>query len=264
MNFLDLFSGIGGFAYATQLAGLTFQHHYYSEIEDYAIKVYRKNFPQAQPAGDIRRLDTSKLPQGDWFVTGGFPCQDISEAGRQQGLSGQRSGLWWDMHRVLRDLQPRAAIIENVSALRYKGLDRVLCGLAEIGYDAEWEVITAASVGAPHVRERLWIVAYPDSHRQPAEPHTQHPPMEGRQTTRADMANEQQPNDPVEGNDTWVNWKAITASGEILREPILCRVHDGFNGGVEQARLKALGNSIVPQVAAQIMRKMQQAGYITT
>lgn len=103
---------------------------------------------------------------------GGFPCQDISWAGKGRGIDydlseqeGTRSGLWWEMWRVIRDLRPRYVIAENVPALTHRGLDIVLGSLAEIGYDAEWQTVSAASVGAPHIRERIFIVAYPQSER---------------------------------------------------------------------------------------------------
>lgn len=163
--FLDLFAGIGGFALGAYWAGLRFDEHYYSEVDDYAIRVYQQRFPDAIGLGDITKIDGSKLPYGDWIIAGGFPCQDISVAGKGAGLAGTRSGLWFEMLRLIGDLRPRYAIVENVGALLVRGIDTVLGSLAEIGYDAEWQIISAASVGAPHRRERIWIVAYPGGSR---------------------------------------------------------------------------------------------------
>ncbi len=158
-HFLDLFSGIGGFALGAYWAGLRFDGHYYSEIDDYAIRVYGQRFPDAIGLGDITKI--KDLPQGDWIISGGFPCQDISVAGKGAGLAGKRSGLWYEYARIIGELRPRYAIMENVGALSFRGLDAVLGSLAEIGYDAEWQDIRASDVGAPHRRERLWIIAYP-------------------------------------------------------------------------------------------------------
>jgi len=161
MYYLDLFSGIGGFALGAYWAGWRFDEHYYSEIDKYCNELYRLRFPDAIPLGDITTLNAENLPQGIWVVTGGFPCQDISVAGKGEGISGARSGLWFEMWRIIRILRPRFVIIENVGAITFRGLDSVLGSLAEIGYDAEWQDIRASDVGALHKRERIWIVAYP-------------------------------------------------------------------------------------------------------
>jgi DNA (cytosine-5)-methyltransferase 1 len=159
--FLDLFAGIGGFALGAQWAGMHFDGHYFSEVDDYAIRTYQRRFPDAIPLGDIRGIRASDLPPGDWIIAGGFPCQDISLAGKGAGLEGARSGLWFEYARIIGELRPRFAIMENVGALVSRGLDRVLGSLAALGYDAEWQDIRASDVGAPHRRERIWIVAYP-------------------------------------------------------------------------------------------------------
>lgn len=165
MNYIDLFSGIGGFALSAQWAGWKFDNHFFSEIDPYCIEVYKKRFPNAVFLGDITAIDWEKLKldyPGDWIMSGGFPCQDISTAGKMEGIHGERSGLWFTYAEAIRVLRPRYAIMENVAALVVRGLPEVLGSLAEIGYNAEWQSIRAADVGAPHRRERLWIVAYPD------------------------------------------------------------------------------------------------------
>ena len=163
--FLDLFSGIGGFALGAYWAGLRFDGHYFSEVDNYAIRVYQQRFPDAIGLGDIRKIRGQDLPKGDWITCGGFPCQDISVAGKGVGLAGERSGLWFEYARLIGEIRPRYAIMENVGALSFRGLDAVLGSLAEIGYDAEWCDIRASDIGAPHRRERLWIVAYPNGSR---------------------------------------------------------------------------------------------------
>jgi DNA (cytosine-5)-methyltransferase 1 len=165
MNYLDLFSGIGGFALGAEWAGLNWENHYFSEIDNYANKVYSKNSPGAVALGYITKVEPDKLPQGDWVLSAGFPCQDISIAGAGAGIEGPRSSLWFEAWRVIRDLRPRVAILENVPALTFRGLGTVLGNLAEIGYDAEWQVLSAEQFGAPHLRRRIWIVTYPNNER---------------------------------------------------------------------------------------------------
>lgn len=173
MNYIDLFSGIGGFALGAYWAGMRFENHFFSDIEKFAVELYQKRFPDAIPLGDITKIDTDKLIAEygtDWVLTGGFPCQDISIAGKGAGIEGKRSGLWFEYWRLIRDLRPRIAIMENVGALTFRGLDTVLGTLAEIGYNAEWQDIRAEDVGAPHKRERIWIIAYPNSNSKPSVP----------------------------------------------------------------------------------------------
>jgi DNA (cytosine-5)-methyltransferase 1 len=170
INYLDLFSGIGGFSLAAEWAGRKFDKHFYSDVDEYALRVYAKRWPDAVSLGDITKINWEALKEthgSEWFITGGFPCQDISCAGKGKGLKNEdgtitRSGLWYEMHKGVSILRPRWCLFENVSALTIRGLDAVLASLAEIGYDAEWESVRASDVGAPHRRERIWIVAYPN------------------------------------------------------------------------------------------------------
>lgn len=162
----SLFSGIGGLDLGLEWAG--FEVKWFCEIEEYPQRVLRRHWPDVPIIPDIRDVTAESVPRVD-VVTGGFPCVDISWAGKGRGIDydlserdGTRSGLWWEMWRVVRDLRPRYVIAENVAALAHRGLDIVLGSLAEIGYDAEWTAISAASVGAPHIRERIIIVAYPE------------------------------------------------------------------------------------------------------
>ena len=161
MRCLDLFSGIGGFALAASwvweseldLVG-------FCEKDKYCQKVLTKNFPDIPIYSDITELDGRQFTNID-LVTGGFPCQDISVAGKGAGIDGERSGLWSELLRIISEVQPRYALIENVPMLIHRGLGRVLCDLTQIGYDCEWQIIGADDVGARHRRKRIWIVAYP-------------------------------------------------------------------------------------------------------
>jgi DNA (cytosine-5)-methyltransferase 1 len=161
VRMLDLFSGIGGFSLAAhQVWGDKLDIVGFCEIDEYCCKILMKNFPDVPVFNDIKELDGKKF-NDIFLMTGGFPCQDISIAGKGEGIEGKRSGLWSEMHRLISEVRPQYALIENVPMLVHRGLKRVLCDLAEIGYDAEWQIISAKHVGAPHLRYRIWIVAYP-------------------------------------------------------------------------------------------------------
>jgi DNA (cytosine-5)-methyltransferase 1 len=183
MNVLDLFSGIGGFSLGLERAGM--RTVAFCEIDPYCRRVLRKHWPDVPVYGDIRELtfhdgwfvaDTNKRhepadgqlqagrsragQQRIDVICGGFPCQDISVAGKGAGIAGERSGLWSEYARIIGEVRPRYVIVENVAALLGRGLERVLGDLAALGFDAEWHCIPASAVGAPHRRDRVWIVAY--------------------------------------------------------------------------------------------------------
>jgi DNA (cytosine-5)-methyltransferase 1 len=160
--FIDAFSGIGGWSLGAFMAGWSFTEHFYSEVDKHASAVFQRRFPDAIPLGDICTVHKEGLPDGDWYLAGGFPCQDVSVAGRQAGIEvGTQSGLWIEYARIIAEFRPRFALVENVGNLTRTGFYRVLSDLFEAGYDAEWCDIRASDVGAPHRRERLWVVAYP-------------------------------------------------------------------------------------------------------
>ena len=162
MKVLDLFSGIGGFSLGLERAGMTTVA--FCEIEEYPRKVLAKHWPDVLIYKDIRELDGIQYKGTVDLICGGFPCQDISLAGKGEGIrDGTRSGLWAEYKRLIDEVKPSYAIIENVANLRSKGLVTVLQDLWESGYDAEWYIIPAGGLGFPHLRERIWIVAYPHS-----------------------------------------------------------------------------------------------------
>jgi DNA (cytosine-5)-methyltransferase 1 len=157
ITFGSLFAGIGGFDLGFERAGMSCR--WQVEIDDYATKVLKKHWPNVHRERDIRECGRHNLERVD-VICGGFPCQDISYAGRGAGLDGERSGLFFEAVRVVCELRPRIVVLENVAALLTRGLDRVLGTLAEIGFDAEWHCIPAAALGAPHIRDRVFVVAY--------------------------------------------------------------------------------------------------------
>lgn len=157
LTFGSLFAGIGGIDLGLERAGM--RCAWQVEIDDYATKVLAKHWPDVTRFRDVRLCGKHNLPRVD-CIAGGFPCQDISDAGKQAGINGERSGLWAEFYRIICELRPRYVVVENVAALLHRGMGRVLGDLAACGYDAEWQILSAESVGAPHLRERVLIVAY--------------------------------------------------------------------------------------------------------
>jgi DNA (cytosine-5)-methyltransferase 1 len=158
MNFLRLFSGIGGLDLGLERAGMTCVGQV--EIDPYCRKVLAKHWPHVPRFEDVKTFDPDCINERIDLIAGGFPCQDISVAGNGIGLAGERSGLWSEYLRIIRDVGPRFVVVENVAALTGRGLGTVLAGLAALGFDAEWSVLSACAFRAPHSRERLFIVAH--------------------------------------------------------------------------------------------------------
>lgn len=156
----SLFAGIGGFDLAARNMGWTTA--WFSEIHPYACRVLDKHWPGVPNHGDIMKIDFTQVEPVE-VLCGGFPCQDISVANTQgKGVAGgRRSGLWRHYARAIGELRPRYVVVENSPNLLTRGLDLVLGDLAALGYDAWWDCLPLAAVGAPHLRDRLWLVAYP-------------------------------------------------------------------------------------------------------
>ena len=164
MKVLDLFSGIGGFSLGLERAGM--ETVAFCEFDKHAQKVLAKHWPDVPIHDDVRTLDGNQFRGSVDVVCGGFPCQDISVAGKQGGIgSDTRSGLWSECARLLGEIRPKYAIFENVTALLNGGggdwFKRVLWDISQVGYDAEWHCIPASELGAHHHRDRIWIICYP-------------------------------------------------------------------------------------------------------
>jgi len=162
--YLDLFSGIGGFAKGFDMAGFTFDKHYFSEIDKNAIANYKYNFKNAKYAGDIRTISTGKITDRPNLITFGFPCQDLSVAGKGKGLSGARSGLFYEAVRLIKEFKPDIFIFENVKGLlssnKGKDFELVLRTIADIGlYECEWQLLNTAWL-LPQNRERVYFVGH--------------------------------------------------------------------------------------------------------
>ena len=151
----SLFSGIGGFELGAEMAGIDTLWN--CEIEKFQGEILKNKFPHAERFTDITK--TTGLRYVD-IISGGFPCQDISVAGKREGIKGKRSGLWSEMYRIIWEVRPKYVIIENSPALTISGLEQVLCDLSKIGYNAEWQCISNYAFGYPHKRERLYLIAY--------------------------------------------------------------------------------------------------------
>ncbi len=240
MNVLDLFSGIGGLALGLQRAGM--RPVAFCEADPFARAVLARHWPSRLCYPDIRqltaeRLRTDGVPHPD-LLCGGFPCQDISSAGSGAGLDGNRSALWFEMLRLVEECRPDWVVAENVPALRVRGADRVLAGLEAAGYACWPLVVGAAHAGAPHRRARVFVVAHAgragleDRIGGPAQP-TPGLPTERRR-----------------------GWPA---------EPGLRRMADGLSARLDgrPARIRALGNAVVPGVAEMIGRAIYAAADFT-
>lgn len=252
MRFLSLFAGIGGFDLGLERSG--WQCVGQVEIEPFCQKVLAKHWPNVWRWNDVRTL-TGELVREHCghidAIVGGFPCQDISYAGKGAGIEGERSGLWSEIYRMVCEVRPRFLVVENVAALLNRGMGVVLGDLAACGYDAEWRVFSACELGAPHSRDRVFIVAYPNGKRCGGYFNFQHEISPRFSHWKA------APSSPEWRNvQRWL--KSLVQDGNgILDAAELQRMDDGLPERMD--RLKALGNAIVPQVAEVIGRAILQS-----
>jgi DNA (cytosine-5)-methyltransferase 1 len=237
LKVLDLFSGIGGFSLGLERTG-GFETVAFCEIEDYPRRVLKKHWPKVPIYDDVRTLTADALSRDGIAVDvicGGFPCQDISRAGTGAGLAGERSGLWSEFARLIGEIRPSYAILENVAALLDDGMGTVLGNLADLGYDAEWQVISACAVGAPHMRQRVFVVAYPNGEH-------------GRPRVRHSAARK---NRPLQEVYDLASARA-RENARMANPSALYRDADGVAFGMERNR--AIGNGIYPAVPELIGR----------
>ena len=230
---LDLFSGIGGFSLGLHWAG--YHTAGFCEADPFCQRVLARHWPGVPIYPDIRSLDAAQLRRdgiAPYLICGGFPCQDVSAAGSGAGLDGPRSGLWHEMARLVGVCRPRWIIVENVPALRTRGADRVMGDLAALDYAAWAFVVGAAHAGAPHRRQRLFLLA------RNLSAHSAGARLALRQRSAA-----REPTVlPTERLGGW------------LAEPCLRRVEHGFPGRVD--RVRSLGNAVVPVLAAAFGRSI--------
>jgi DNA (cytosine-5)-methyltransferase 1 len=288
---LDLFSGIGGFSLGLERTG-GFKTVAFCEIEPFPRRVLKKHWPEVPIYEDVRTLTAAQLAAdgiGVDVICGGFPCQDISVAGLGAGIDGERSGLWSEYHRLIGELRPLFALIENVPALRTRGADRVLGDLETLGYACEPIVVGAIHVGAPHRRQRAWLVAHARSrilrleqgwsgrqgresapiagHDGAAEPLADASRFQPgwaeqwpqRERTRQGGQSFDLANPDSAGRQQ--QWRAVSVSTQLapaerggwwFTEPNVGRVAARVPSRVD--RLRALGNAVVPQIPELIGR----------
>ena len=298
MKLGSLFSGIGGFELGLERAIPGLETVWQVEQVEFCQKVLKKHWPNAKIYDDVRNINKNNVEPID-ILCGGFPCQDISLAGKGEGINGKKSGLWWEMHRIISELRPRIAIMENVPAITFRGLDTVLGSLSEIGYDAEWTIISAAQFGAPHVRKRWFCVAYPNNKHSKKQPkHTESmaetrlSKCRSRKNARENIfrwrSQSEESSYPQysmceshtifssslekKGNlQKRINAKCGSrqTSGVIKEpgywkqfptQPPLCNRNDGIPNRL--AKLRALGNAIVPQCSQWIGEQILNSGLL--
>lgn len=280
----SLFSGIGGLDLGLERAGM--RVIWQSEIDPYASKVLAKHWPTVPNLGDVTKVDWSTVERPD-LVCGGYPCQPFSFAGRRAGSDDPRH-LWPHFADALRHLRPRWALLENVPGHLSLGFDEVLADLAALGFDAEWELVPAAAFGAPHLRFRLFVVAHarsgwgqddglqagrPSSGGRGAAPDAADANGQGEHDGPVDaemggapepVAYAHSPRFAVFSGGTSVAERegvgTFGDSGWWNTEPDVGRVVDGFSPGLDRvARLRCLGNAVVPQVAEYVGRLIVNA-----
>ena len=234
-----LFSGIGGIEMGLEATG-RFETEWHSEVDPFCRKVLAKNWPDVKIYEDVKHVGVENEVKNVDVVCGGFPCQDLSAARNNSGdvgsgLKGNKSGLYREFIRVVQELRPKGFIIENVPTLVNRGLHTILGEVAEIGYDAEWHIVSAASVGGQHLRKRVFIMGYANS---------SHPQRDGKP---CGVHEEQQDTDSpgdCRPDKTWPT------------EPRVPRVVDGVPDWSH--RVKALGNAVVPKVAGVVGLRMSE------
>jgi len=246
-SFGSLFAGIGGLDLGLERAGMTCQ--WQVEIDDYCNKVLEKHWPNVRRYTDVKECGKHNLATVD-LICGGFPCQPVSTAGKRQGDKDER-WLWDDFARIIRELRPRWVLAENVpglySADNGRLFGKVLADLATCGYDAEWDCIPAAAVGAPHRRYRVFIVAHTNGKRG-----VFHHVGAKKEHTNLGTNHETRPLSDWNGLSLERTYAFYRGSPTL--PPRLCRVADGIPSRVD--RLRCLGNAVVPQVAEWIGRQI--------
>lgn len=232
LRVLSLFSGIGGIDLGLERTG-GFRTVRFVEWDRFKRAVLAKHWPSVPCDEDITTVEFS---QGEAdVICGGFPCPDISNAGKRAGITGERSGLWRELVRAIRVVRPLRILVENVAALLGRGMGTVLGDLAEVGYDAEWNCIPASRIKAPHHRDRIWIVAYP------------HKAGRARLVQSLDTSKA--------GSWGWRGETDLRAlrpfePGHMWPQPLIRRMDDGVRNRIH--RIGAMGDAVVPQIPEMI------------
>lgn len=255
----SLFSGIGGLELGLERAGLG-RTVWQVEANAYCRSVLAKHWPKAKRYEDVRSVGSATLASVD-LICGGFPCQDVSSAGKRAGITGNRSGLWKEYRRIVAELRPRWVVVENVASGARAWVDTVVADLARLGYACLPIPLAASDVGAPHHRARVFIVAVTDADGESE-------PARTRAASRANVADvEREQLRQQSGRRSGSSRRrapiaarhggAALWGGQI--EPDVVRVADGLPADVDaSARIRALGNAVVPQCAEVIGHVIRQ------
>lgn len=224
----SLFSGVGGFELGAKWADIPTIWN--CEFEQYQRSILKQHFPETLQYDDIRTMQNPKPVD---IISGGFPCQDISTAGKGKGITGERSGLWKEMFRIIRTVRPKYIIAENSPALTIRGFEQVLCDLYEIGYNAEWQCLQAENFGLHHKRERIYVIAYPNENRCNDN-------SKGFRIFQ-EIFCERTPNPfieslPVKRFDSRTNFDGL-------------RINDDFPSKLDKKRIECVGNAVIPMIS---------------
>ncbi len=242
-TFGSLFAGIGGLDLGLERAGM--ECRWQVEIDPFARRVLEKHWPDVRRHDDVKTFPPTEAKE--WsvdLICGGFPCQDVSSAGGRAGIEGERSGLWSEYLRIVRELRPRFVLVENVSALRFRGLDRVLGDLAALGFDAEWESLPASAFGAYHDRDRIFICAHTEGSLQGMFSKSHGEWKEVLQSRR------------LVGHQAVKAWPHVRFAGE---PDVAVLVHGVPEWMGRYGAGRGLGNAVFPQVAEFIGRLIVRA-----
>jgi DNA (cytosine-5)-methyltransferase 1 len=261
MRFLSLFAGIGGLDLGLERSGMTCVGQ--CEIDPFCRRVLAKHWPNVWRHDDVRTLTGELVRQHCGrvdLICGGFPCQDISIAGRRAGLAGERSGLWFEYYRLIRELRPRFIVVENVAALlvpdrngRDAPIATVLGCLAESGFNAEWSVLSACALGAPHARERVFLVAYSNQVRCRSWGNIL------RDAPRFDHWKATQGKSKWEDVERWLRQDFQDSNGQTVNAEAVGMV-DGLSDWMDrETECGQFGNAVVPQVAQWIGERIMEA-----
>ena len=259
----SLFTGIGGFDLGFERAWMRVV--WQAEMDPYCCRVLGKHWPDVPNLGDVTKVDWGSVPAVD-VLCGGYPCQPFSLAGRREGDRDPRH-LWPPVRDAFDVLRPGWVVLENVPGHLTLGFGQVLGELAEIGYDTEWDCLPASAFGAPHRRDRVFIVAYPNGARcetQRAQPTGSEQPKFGGHGEIQHVADPQECGGRTglcEDGTPRIRWDGLANSGDSFggfwaAEPDVGRVAYGVPNRVD--RLRALGNAIVPQIAEHVGRMIVQ------
>ena len=283
MQLVDLFSGIGAFSLAgKQVWGDELEILGFSEIKEFPIKVYQKNFPGVPNLGDIRKIDGYSIKfSGPSIITGGFPCPPFSHAGNRRGKDDDRF-IWPEMLRVISETRCDWVIAENVAGLLSLGIEECISDLENQGYETETFLLPACAIGAPHIRNRIFIVAYSNSisiRKQPGGCNGQ----DRKEKIQPGFTCQKQSSIPGNGdrsfkiNDLWdfpnpINkdftreqipekqaWEEISHPGwNYFREtePPIFGIHDGVPNRMD--RIESLGNSVVVPLVTIVMDAIKE------